>query len=477
MLKTSLACGGQTVRSATDGHLTWGESIEDGHYISRLSAELDPSPETLFPLDLRADVSLDVGNEGDEVSRAFSGLLQNARMTENGQYMVNAQDMTLRLQETKLGGTFGHGFDPLEVMYLVLSAAEGVDLDPATVADLALLRTRRAFVFISPLPGVCIRGGDSVRIAAGELYVPANGMRYDDEVIADAAPDPLPPELSPEVTRVSIPVHASGFVEAIETGLARLRRVLDWLSFRCGLSTPCYLADGGWQFVEWDRADGLARINETDWVYVRDTLPMGSTNRYWLRWSPPTVRDSVVNLGGTDDSRTCQTLEVLGEHLLKGEEELALDERSLLSALHFHRRARQASDRLDQLVAYWNALEFLLSRQSVPGLLEETHLRDTIRQVKSCVPHPATRERLVQALGRAKQASLKEKWEHFCGVHNLRLSQPDEDFLWGHMRGARNSVQHGGHLQGIKQTELDHFGCLVEKAILLAAGLASSLPR
>ncbi|MCE5240392.1 hypothetical protein LLH23_18150 [bacterium] len=468
--------------STLTSDLQWGSGIEGNTIRSWLAAALRLEAQALFAVDLRDEITLDMRPSEGDPSRQFSGLVLRG-LSGDGAYSISAEDMSVRLSEAKLGGGFGREFTHQEMVYLILSAVEGVDADSALIEGLKLMTSRRMFVFIAPVPGLRIAGDGPVRFADAELYVPERGLRYDDELIQGATPDPPPPELSADVARAYIPVQATGFTEAINAGQTKLRRMLDWMSFRCGLSTPCYPANGGWRYVSWERSDGRTRVVETDWLYVRDTLPVNSKGRYWLRWTPPTTRDAVLELSSDGQARILQTLELLEPLLRKPDEKLRPDERAVLFALHFHRRARQAPDKFDQLVNYWNALEFLLSHLKVPALFSRCEVEQIARQTSLTVPKTSDgdevqdtlrTERVADVLSKLNDASLRAKWEHFVITMDLHLPAGDEQFTWQRMRRARNAVQHGKVLETIKQSELDHFGCIVEKAILLAA---NGLPR
>lgn len=432
----NLTCGDLDL-TPISGRTGIKQTREGNTIVSRLTCDVRRDPSLLFQLDLRATLRLeDVSADHSPVAR-FTGLSVMASGRDGDSYRLYAEDMSVRIQEAKTGGAFGTGISPPEMIYLLMSSVEGVDTDPQHIHGLHLSDSRRAFVFIAPIPGISIKGDEAVRIADIELYVPAKGMRYDDDLIQKAAPEPLAPELSPEVTRAYVPVLAHGFTEAIVLGQARLSQAIDWLSFRCGLSTPCYRAAGEWRFIQWDRTDGLAHLVETDWVYIRDTLPVMARERYWLRWSPPAVRDSIVQLGGQSDPRATETLELVEKTLTKQDEDRTPAERSLLLALHFHRRARQSPDRIDQIVNYWHSLEFILSPYG--------------------------------------DGPLRGRWKHFWKQHGLSLLETDEAFLWDKMRKLRNRIEHGDEFQQMTQIDLDHLGCIAEKAVLTAAaGLHSS---
>lgn len=453
---------------------------------STMTARLRLQGEHLKYLDLRGLVSLEVETrEGPH--RVFTGYVVQGRAGD-AVYVLNCIDPMRILEEQRMGGLLGEGLIPGEQIYYLLAETMPDSVDKSllhtgvggTVADAEWIFRLRRYMFIAPVPS-CRLSAAEVRFAGAVLYTANSQGIADDQVIARGLPKNPPPEWSDGATRIRFYVHAEGFLDAFENGRARLRKLLDFLSFGANLSTPSYSLGDGYRFHDYDRDRVVVDVSETAWAYVRDIVP-GRMDRFWLKWFGPHRLERPFTIRENDP---LLALYPVFQPLLDADDATLTDaERPLLSAVHNLRRARHAANTLDALHHCWQCVEFLVggyrpsarfTKQDRKALLKVT--RCVLRKRYEGYESEEQKQRLNRVeylISQLDEPSLMGKWRTFCEEHDLQFSPEDTEFL-RKMREVRNYDVHG-RLTAVERDDVDRVAGILEKAVI-AAVQAARAPR
>lgn len=441
-------------------------------------------------VDLRGNVSLQVPHDG-RMHTAFCGLITHTEVvhTDAGDacYLVKCKDFTRLFEEVKAGGGFGQGMLPPEIIYYLAAGITPDRADPSnfgvddgkTLADLEWLFRKRRFVYIAPVPACSIdgQGVHEMKLAGAWLYTAHQPGSIDDRyiagVIGDAEDEPREEAKSWRTgeTRVRLFVQATNFLEALEKGRARLRNLLDVLSFGANYATPIYGTPSSPHFFAFDRDRTLVDVRETEWAYVRDTF---GSDRYWLHWSAPHRHREPFTLRPQDP--LLSLYEIFQELVEEDDERLSGKQRALLNALHSLRQVRQAEDAKDALDHVWRCMEFLMAGYSTEPLFSKderrmlvTAAQTTLQEREGVEPKQlqAQMERVQSVLNnKLNDTALRTKWKMFCQEHSLTFPPADENFLWT-LRNNRNDHQHGRGT-AVTRNDTERAATIMEKVLVAA---------
>lgn len=451
---------------------------------SSMQAVLDGSNSRLKTVDLRGRVVLSFVSPGSEV-RQFSGyvIATNSKGTE---YTIQCNDNSQILEEATMGGGFGDGLLPVEMLYYLVANTMPEATNPKnfpvstgkSLADCDWLLQSRKYTFVAPLPACSLTSG-GVKLAKAYLYTTEQGGSVDDFNIAARLPEQIPFEWKSGGTRVRIEVEAKGMLDAFEKGRERLRKMLDYLSFGMNFSTPGYEWQTQNQLFQYERKRILTDVRETSWAYVGDSL---SSNRYWLQWTPPHLKGGATKVKADDSLlglyRVFQSL------LEREDEELNSAQRSIMNACHALRQVRQAENVRDALDHVFRCMEYLLKGYKVRAMFSEQDISAVLKTIRESQSErdknlPESERvmrgnRLKSLLKTVNQVPLRTTWYHFCSEHKLDFPEQDQEFLWK-LRAERNENQHG-RMARVKRGDIHRAASMMEKAIVAAASHAQQQP-
>lgn len=482
MLNPKLTINGVDITDLIAGQIHHQSSMSaPGLITSDLDFAVRLDGSHLAELDLRGRVVLEL-TDGTETHRQFTGYVIK---TESGDstYTLHCTDPHQILNETSTGGAIGRGMLPGEMIYYLIADTMPESTDKklihtgtgGTMEDATWIFQPRRYMVVAPLPA-CQLPQREVKLGSVTLYIADNKGAVDDQIIATSLPDDTPVEWKEGGTRVRFFVRAEGFLDAFAKAQERLRRVVDYVSFATNFATPSYRWAGGYRFYGYDRHRIVLSVGETAWLYVRDLVPMRA-DRYWLRWFGPHRSGKTFAIQAVDPLLTL--FESLQYVVDADEERMTNRQRSLMSAIHTLRRARQAPSTQDAAHHVFQCMEYLVTgygppKPDLPFSDEDLkHLRKVAGETMRTL-HPASgtvsqqrwASRFNFAIGKMNEPSLREKWDIFCNTHNLTLSPADQDAIWN-LRKKRNKDVHGDVTE-VERNDIDRTAGILEKAIIAA---------
>jgi hypothetical protein len=482
MLKPKLTINGVDVTDLVVGQIRRLSSMsEPGSITSDLDFATQLDGLTLAGLDLRGRIMLEYTN-GTETHRQFTGYVTRTKAGDST-YTLHCTDPHQILTEATTGGTIGQGLLPGEIIYYLLADTMPESTDKklihtgggGTMEDAAWIFQSRRYMVVAPFPA-CQLPQREVKLGSVTLYIADNKGAVDDQIIAASLDEDTPTEWKEGGTRVRFFVRAEGFLDAFAKARERLQRIVDYVSFATNFATPSYRWEDGYRFYGYDRQRIVLSVSETAWLYVRDLVPM-RTDRYWLRWFGPHRRDKPFALQADD------SLLILFESLRYvvdvDDDRMSSRQRSLMSAIHALRRARQAPSTQDAAHHVFQCVEYIVTgygpqKPELPFSNEDLkHLREAANETMRTL-HPTSdtesqkrwSERIAFGLGKMNEPSLRVKWNLFCSTHNLTFQPADQEAIWN-LRNKRNKDVHGD-IAEIARHEIDRAAGILEKAIIAA---------
>lgn len=445
--------GGLDITDLLLNEVNWSVGGPEGRSTGslRLVQDLD----NLKRLDWTQMLVLSVGPEDATASTLFSGLVQEVHLGQESDLHVRFSDPGQLLDEARVGGAFGSGLHPSEIIYYLLASVTpnlaSPDLiaydESGSLADRKVLFSPRIYTFIAPLPFI-EPPETAVPFLDGLVYAGGTDASIDDRKIASAFENEPPNEWHEGKTRVRFQLEAEGFLSAFERGRDRLRKMLDVLSFAANYASPTVPGQPD-RIVAFSRADLNPNIQEPEWLYVRDNLP-GKANRHWLRWYSSHLLNRALVLSPQAESSEFDSawrrLVTRSADLVDGRG------RALLSALHALRRSRQAPYESDSLSLLWQVMEFLCAGFDAPIPVSK---KLSAAMVKLCVAELRRAETSVTAenlrtmerhvrrgMNLVRSLPLKDKWEALCDELSIEFSAEENAVLWS-LRQLRNQELHG----------------------------------
>ncbi|MCE5314032.1 MAG: hypothetical protein ABFD49_07155 [Armatimonadota bacterium] len=441
------------------------EDVDRGHgtQVTKWRIQLIGDTSLLTMIDASQEL---IAEAGPKRNRVFTGFITATDLLSDGAAIIWAQDRSLVFQESRMGARFGDGFTPQEILYMVAKSGDPDHVAPENFHGLNWRQMPRMFVYIVPLPSIQLTSPEA-HLLKSRIYLPSAGLSLDDEIIKQNLGEHMD-DWNCTVPRLLTHVRAQDILQAFDKGRGRARRILDWLSLESDRKVLAVSGLGQQTQLPYRREMLLAQVSSSEWAYVREIIPLGPPNRYWLRWFSPHRKSTTLKFPGEVGlfadvlGSTAERLAALDADLLTSEE------RSLLNALHALRRASHSSTEFDALVSYWEAVEYLLSGFSVDNLATKEEIRameSAIANVsgvdasrKDCLVEAATR-----SIRNVNNVPLRTKWNAFCNERKLSLSPAQEKFLW-EIRKQRNNAQHG-RLPQMTWSELDKLSFIVQRAI------------
>jgi len=441
----------------------------------KLDLELVNDYDILQNIDLKGEVVLEVFSD-DKYVRKFTGLVTEA---ESGQkvYSIKCSDYSQVLEETEVGGKFGGGLLPPEVIYYVAASIISDHISPETVhlnerqtlADFTA--PDRQYIYIAPLPSCKVT--DIVNMSGAYIYTADSTIDIDEFLINGDNFAESNPDWADRTTRIKFIVQADGFLQAFEKGYERLKSIVDMLSFSANFSQACFKDNDQYVFIPYNRQRALSDLSELPWAYVRD-IDSSNINRYWIRWYSPHIYKRPLVLSSHGDP----VLQLLPFLHKTWSDEYANDPNIhlLRRALHAIRLSRQASDVLDAVDYLWQCVEHIVSKDENYILFDKRSLqklKDSISQSIDEMEYRAEQkaqivQRINELCGIANQLSLLTKFS--MKLKSLGIHLTDEEWnIVKQLRKQRNYYLHGRPAT-VKREMVNQFAGIIERVII---GLAS----
>lgn len=265
------------------------------------------------------------------------------------------------------------------------------------------------------------------------------------------------PELTGQFEEASacalVLVTAATVVEAEKEGVAHIDTALAWLAARSRYGAPTL---PGGDTRPFRRTWTTARVSHREIVVVNGL----STGRRWIRALPSLYDRPVLELAEIID---------LGEPPLRPY--LSPTIRGCLAAW---RRAVEESDRLQAVVALWEAVEFYAAGTTAAKLFPKAE-RSAIVAAARAGLEPAKAARVEEVLSKLNEPSLAVKLR--AAVTEDAVPVTEEDFaLLKRVREVRNDLVHGRSTQAPEGSDVRHALAIVGRMIVFRMRRLTTTP-
>ncbi len=260
--------------------------------------------------------------------------------------------------------------------------------------------------------------------------------------------------------------------EAQVIAIEKIDKAIDILSNVKSDSRPFYLSKNGKTPVSWNRMDRLHRVARDPWVYIQNVV----TKEYIFGNIQYLAVSNVLAVNSALTSRLESETEAIQILLQRSSQELSNKERSIISALHWLRRARDEGKDIDKLIYLWNAIEFLCAPVSIPVLFSKGEIDSVTKLSQSSISSQdiakkTKLKRLGDLIANLNDPSLLYKLEYLINKENIEVSK-EEWSLINKSRTKRNSLFHGKSAVIFSDSEAVKLSFIVSKII---SGLAKKL--
>jgi hypothetical protein len=192
--------------------------------ISMFRIDLKINPEFLF-CDLKDEITV---YEKSNNRLVFTGIIRHCTVQNDNTALLIAQDLTLKLQNTRLSTEFIN-MNPAECAS-ILAASMGLDFHTTFNINTNV----RTFIVIIPIKNLIINEG--LKIGNVEFYQEFNTL--DDVLIRKSENGRINPEWNGNYPRSKIIINANSFFNAIQEGYEKISTAIDLVSLRTDISFP-----------------------------------------------------------------------------------------------------------------------------------------------------------------------------------------------------------------------------------------------
>ncbi len=219
--------------------------------------------------------------------------------------------------------------------------------------------------------------------------------------------------------------------------------------------------------VDWHQKNQFPLVIRESWVYVRDVV----TNETILT----NVHHMQMNTEIEMDDSLRYRLETGTEHLQVLLQEpwlnLSKQEKGIVYAMHWLRRARDTGNETDKLMYLWNAIEFILGSVEMPHLFSQGD--EELKAIKKTARHvikkknPFRNEKLTRlgnVLGMVNNPPLMSKLRYLTKENNIPIVE-EEWIRIKSLRDKRNDLIHGNSSVQLDENELKKLAFIVYRVI------------
>ena len=343
------------------------------------------------------------------VAKQFVGDVVTAR-PEGDLVHVDLSSMP-ELEESMTGALATWGVPHYEVMH-VLTRSAGLTDDQLNIEGLDTLPHELLEVVV-PVDGISLTDAMTIGgcrlMPSGVITQRLRDLTQDDDLTGAFERAPC--------AAVAL-VSGARMLDAEAAGLAQIDHALAWIavSLRYGLT---HWPHGSPQRFE--RAAFQAVPQRIDLVWLRAL----STGRQMIRETGP---------AGSRPRLDLQAGHLLGEPPTG----LSVQDRQAVEAL---RRAGAASDPIQAITAFWDAIEFYVAGTPGPALFSDAQLKALRKAVPRDLP-PPLRARAIESINRLNQPALLARLRAAVEADGVP-SADDEWELLQRLRRSRNALVHG----------------------------------
>ncbi|MCX6008032.1 MAG: hypothetical protein NTZ34_12345 [Chloroflexi bacterium] len=422
----------------------------------------------LFEVDYNDELQLyvDIGQGPESV---FDGIIDTVRYESGNEINLVCRSYASILENTKLQG-FKMRMDPRAILYYLLRSSgwpeDKVHIDGVSDSK----RIGLYYVFI-PLANI----RSEYPFSIGDVTI-AQLDQEQKKILKslDLESDPNYPVWKDDVVWAQVYTPALHIFGAQVIAMEKIDKAIDILSDVKSNSRPVYFSKAGKTPVSWNRMDRLHCVTRDPWVYIKNVV----TKEYIFGNTQYLAVSNVLAVNSALISRLESETEAIQILFQRSSQKLSKRERSIISALHWLRRARDEGKGLDKLIYLWNAIEFLCAPISIPALFSKEEIDSITKLSKSSMsPHDVDNEkkfkRLSDLIANLNDPSLLYKLEYLINSDRENIEVSKEEWsLINKSRTKRNSLFHGKSAVFFSDSEATKLSFIVSKII---SGLAKKL--
>jgi len=388
----------------------------------------------------------------DEISGTiiFRGNIKNYYCSDNKATII-AQDISLKLENTRIQGMEFHNMSFLDQMQIMISPFEKIKLDPA----LSPKNKQRDFKIIVPIKNLLIN--DAFKIGDVEFYQDFSSL--DDSFIKNSDNGRNNPTWNGNLLRAKVTVSDEQFISAIMSGYEKISRAVDVIAFRTNLSCQTFNLNGETKYNEFDYYKLISQVSIPYWIYCREinTQSFSILNIEYLT-------ESILALEQNSSNYFNILNQIFGRLLIQSN--LTQEEKNLLQVIHWIRRAIESKDKRDKLLDLWTAMEFLVSGTNVKKLFTKFE----IKRIKNILDNNISisdeqRSALFDKLDMLNNAPIMEKFKIIAQDAGLELTESEKKLI-DLTRSKRNLIIHGKKEATILDEELNKLLSVIEVVLL-----------
>ncbi len=205
----------------------------------------------------------------------------------------------------------------------------------------------------------------------------------------------------------------------------------------------------------------MAQVTIPTWVYCRE-----NDTDLWVIFNIGFPINTALNLG-LEEKDYFNKVDKIFSKLLSSEKRTQ-DEKRLIMALHWLRRAIQSGDNKDKMLDLWTAMEFVMSGSEASQLFRAEQIDSIMRLINSNQEQLALtdkqKEALAQKIRMLNDAPLMARIEAL--MNKLGISLSDEELeLIKTARNKRNKINHGKDIE-IYERELNKLRSIIERLLI-----------
>ena len=342
-----------------------GQNIGEDTVLIKLNARAHT---TLVSADYNDGVLLqiDVGRKWETL---FVGMIQEAHVEDNNEKIsLICKSDIIALEDVKLQGMFCHNVEYKRVAYFLLRSAgwkpeklhfEGLDFTgkhPYSISVIIQNIEAREPFGVGDIEFVLLERETKKRLESANLDL---GKNWEQKVWARTY------------------VTATDFYDTQACGLANVDSAIDLMtSLKCD-SRPFVFLNGEVVPINWCKSDGFPNIKRGPWVYID---AVGTESFILNNLDTVNVHEKLeVGMPFMTRLNEVENIQVL---LQKPLEKRSDQERGIVYALHWLRRAWDVDNQEDKLIYLWNAIEFIVAGAKLPRLFKNGELESIKKSIE-----------------------------------------------------------------------------------------------
>lgn len=418
--------------------------------IYAVNIDLEINPDFLY-CDLKDKIELLKKNDN---KKFFTGVITET-LVEGKKAKLIAEDFFAIFNHTQIKGfEVSPYLDPSDIISILITPFiyDGIRLGKVPGVPNT---SPRDFIVIVPVKNLIFK--ENFTIGNVEFYNKFNTL--DDKIIGKMhiVRDIIDWKSNP--ARARIVINASEFKTALFEGYSKVSNAIDLIALRNDFSFPKLNINGEDKYFNFHYDDLAANVSIPAWVYCRED----ETDLYAI-YNIEVSRDNALDYEHNFDKYFEPINQLFSELICK--ESLTQNDKRLLMALHWLRRAIQDTDNIDKLLDLWTAMEFLIYETKVPPLFSKDQTTLIKQVLSSNLELTNDQEKALQdKIDMLNSPPLMIRIDALIKKTKIDLTNEEKDLL-SNARKKRNNIIHGKRDIVVFNKELDKLKSIIERLLI-----------